>query len=90
MFPSADVSERISVPTDRGPRTPLCDRPRAKRSCGNAPITLAHVIAPALTTMRSESVHSVSGDGNRGTRTTSSTAMAGRYRLGPVLIVRLP
>jgi hypothetical protein len=33
---------------------------------------------------------SVSSDGNSGTRTTSSTAMAGRDRSVAVLIVRLP
>jgi hypothetical protein len=56
----------------------------------NAPITLAHVIAPALTTMSGRPCESESGDGNSGTRTTSSTAVAGRYRSGPVFIVRLP
>jgi hypothetical protein len=90
MSTSADDSE-TRVGCDGSPASDAAVRwPAREAVMCNAPLPLVHVIVPALTTMRSESVQSVPGDGNSGTRTTSSTAMANRGRSGPVLIVRLP
>jgi hypothetical protein len=91
MFTSADVSERTfcadgSRASDAAVRSAAREAVMWQRADHASPMSLLQ----HSRTMTSESVQSVSGDGNSGTRTTSSTAMAGRYRSGPVLIVRLP